>query len=228
MKLSTKIILPIILISALLILLAGCFGVPADESPGYTPGTTTITGIIAAPCCSTSSTTVSDAPSDWCLQCEQNWFLQNNIEVILTYEGEEIASTTTNTQGEYTFTDLSAGENYVVTAICPDDGGKPLVKDVVKEVVDGEDYDAGITDCESTALGLIVDALVNLGISSEYIILEDILSAVQFVPFVEAVCEVMESCGDITSDENLLDLGNSVLMEVLGENPGWTGGEVIC
>ena len=228
MKLSTKIILPLILISALLILLAGCFGVPTDESPGYTPGTTTINGIIAAPCCSTSSTAVSDAPSDWCLQCEQNWFLQKNIEVILTYEGEEIGSTTTNAQGEYTFTNLSAGENYVITAICPDDGGKPLVKDVVKEVADGEDYDAGITDCESTALGLIVDALVNLGISSEYIILEDILSAVQFVQFVEAVCEVMESCGDITSDENLLDLGNSVLMEVLGENPGWTGGEVIC
>lgn len=52
MKLSTKIFLPIIVISALLILLTGCFGVPADESPGYTPGT--ITGTIAAPCCSTS------------------------------------------------------------------------------------------------------------------------------------------------------------------------------
>ena len=37
MKLSTKIILPIILISAILILLAGCFGVPDDESTGYTP-----------------------------------------------------------------------------------------------------------------------------------------------------------------------------------------------
>jgi len=34
MKLSTKTILPIILISALLILLVGCF--PIDESPGYT------------------------------------------------------------------------------------------------------------------------------------------------------------------------------------------------
>ena len=39
MKLSTKIFLPIILISALLILLAGCFAVPTDESPGYTPET---------------------------------------------------------------------------------------------------------------------------------------------------------------------------------------------
>jgi len=226
MKPSTKIILPIILISALLILLTGC--VVPDVDPGYTPGTTTITGIIAAPCCSTSSTAVSDAPSDWCLQCEQNWFLQKNIAVILTYEGEEIDSTTTNTQGEYTFANLSAGENYVITAICPDDGGYPLVKDVVKEVVDGEDYDAGITDCESTALGLIVDALVNLGISSEYIILEDIQGAVKFEPFVEAVCEVLENCGDVTSDDDLLDLGNLVLMEILGENPGWTGGEVIC
>ena len=227
MKLSTKIILPIILISALLILLAGCFGIP-DSSPGYTPGT--ITGIIAAPCCSTSSTVVSEdiTPSDWCLQCEQKWFLQKNIKVILTYEGEEIGSTTTNTLGEYTFANLSAGENYVITAICPDDGGYPLVKDVVKEVIEGEDYDAGITDCESTALGLIVDALVNLGISSEYIILEDIQSSTQFKSFVEAVCEVLENCGDITSDENLLDQGNSVLMEILGDNPGWTGGDVIC
>ena len=39
MKISTKIFLPILLISALLILLAGCFGIPADESPGYTPWT---------------------------------------------------------------------------------------------------------------------------------------------------------------------------------------------
>ena len=39
MKLSTKIFLPIILIFALLILLAGCLGVPDDESPGYTPWT---------------------------------------------------------------------------------------------------------------------------------------------------------------------------------------------
>ena len=232
MKLSTKIILPIILISALLILLNGCqVATVPDDSPGYTPGTTTISGIIAAPCCSTSSLTAVNgdiAPSDWCLQCEVNWFLQKNIEVILTYEGEKVGSTTTNTEGEYTFANLSAGDNYVITAICPDDGGKPLVKDVVKEVVDGENYDAGITDCESTALGVLVDALVNLGISSEYIILEDIQGAAKFESFVKALCEVLESCGDVTVDDDLLDLGNSVLMEILGENPGWTGGEVIC
>ena len=49
MKLSTKTILPIllILISALLILLAGCFTTPLEEVPGYTPGC--IEGTMARP-----------------------------------------------------------------------------------------------------------------------------------------------------------------------------------
>jgi len=47
MKLSTKIILPIILISALLILLTGCLGtVPDDESPGSTDTYTMTTVVI--------------------------------------------------------------------------------------------------------------------------------------------------------------------------------------
>ena len=57
MKLSFKNILPILLISTLLILFAGCAIIP-DDQPGYTPGT--ITGIIAAPCCSTSAGVVSE------------------------------------------------------------------------------------------------------------------------------------------------------------------------
>jgi uncharacterized repeat protein (TIGR02543 family) len=46
MKPSTKIILPIIIISALLILLTGCFGIPDDESPGYTDTYTMTTVVI--------------------------------------------------------------------------------------------------------------------------------------------------------------------------------------
>ena len=123
MKLSTKIILPIILISALLILLNGCIGtVPDDESPGYTPGT--ITGIIASPCCSTSAESVSGtcclAPEYWCFYCQETWSLQDGIEVVLTYGEDEIATTTTNDKGEFTFTDVDPGKNYVITAYCSD------------------------------------------------------------------------------------------------------------
>jgi len=42
MKLSFKNILPILLISTLLILFAGCGITPSDEQPGYTPGTITV------------------------------------------------------------------------------------------------------------------------------------------------------------------------------------------
>jgi len=44
MKLSTKIILPIILISALLILLNGCFLAPSEEQPAVTLYTVTYDG----------------------------------------------------------------------------------------------------------------------------------------------------------------------------------------
>ncbi|NVM47081.1 MAG: carboxypeptidase regulatory-like domain-containing protein, partial [Candidatus Lokiarchaeota archaeon] len=132
MKLSTKIILPLILISALLILLVGCFGIPTDESPGYTPGT--ITGIIASPCCTTSAEPVSEtccvSPEYWCFYCQKTWSLQEGIEVVLTYGEDEVATTTTNDKGEFTFTNVPPGKNYVITAYCPDvDDNRPLVKD---------------------------------------------------------------------------------------------------
>ena len=162
MKLSFKTILPIILISALLILLAGCFGVPADESPGYTPGT--ITGIIAAPCCSTSAEPVSEtsgSPEYWCYYCQGNWLLQDGIEVVLTYGEDEVATTTTNEDGEFTFTNVDPGKNYVITAYCPDfEDNRPLVKDVALEVIEGGSFDTKITDLVSTSLGLVVDFLV--------------------------------------------------------------------
>jgi len=161
MKLSTKIILPIILISALLILLNGCFGVPTDEEPGYTPGT--ITGIIAAPCCSTSAESVSEpccvSPEYWCYYCQKTWSLQDGIEVVLTYGEDVVAATITSEDGEFTFTNVSPGKNYVVTAYCPDyDDNRPLVKDVALEIA--STFDTKITDLVSTSLGLVVDFLV--------------------------------------------------------------------
>jgi len=161
MKLSFKTILPIILISALLILLAGCFGVPTDESPGYTPGT--ITGIIAAPCCSTSAEPVSEtccvSPEYWCFYCQKTWSLQEGIEVVLTYGEDEVATVFTNKNGEFTFTNVDPGKNYVVTAYCSDyNDNRPLVKDVALEVA--STFDTGITDLVSTSLGLVVDFLV--------------------------------------------------------------------
>jgi len=215
MKLSTKIILPIILISALLILLNGCWGVPPDESPGYTPGTGTITGIIAAPCCQTSDEPVSGnsgSPEYWCYYCEKDWHLQGDIEVILTSGQVEIATTTTDKDGKYTFTDVPPDKNYVITAYCP---GKeiPLVKDVVPELAKGGSFNAGITDLVSTSLGLVVDYVVYFAAwDPEDISLDKVIAAKpdfpgfpKFRKLIREVRRVLESCEDVNTDVDVLE-----------------------
>ena len=211
MKLSFKTVLPIILISALLILLNGCMG--TTPSPGYTPGT--ITGIIAAPCCSTSTDAVSDSscvyPEYWCCYCENDWSLQENIKVVLTYGEDEVATTTTNEDGEYTFTNVPPGKNYVVTAYCPDyDDDRPLVKDVALQVVEGKTFDAKITDCVSTALGLVVDYLVEntTVLGPEEIVLDGVIAGMpnfygfpEFKKLVERICEISAECVNLFEDD---------------------------
>jgi uncharacterized repeat protein (TIGR02543 family) len=243
MKLSFKTILPILLIFTLLILFAGCGAI--TPSPGYTPGT--ITGIIAAPCCSTSADPVTEpqgvAPEYWCYYCENTWSLQDGVEVILTYGEDEVATTTTNELGEYTFTDVAPGKNYVITALCPDpayDDDRPLVKDVALEVVEGETFDAKITDCVSTSLGLVVDFLVTYTeLGPEEIVLDEVIASIpnfigfsKFKNLVLEVCRAEVECVNLNTDVDVQDalclaaeeVGQIVIPDLdLGCDPGYTG-----
>jgi len=237
MKLSTKIILPIILISALLILLNGCMGtVPDDEEPGYTPGT--ITGIISAPCCSTSAEPVSEtsgSPEYWCYYCQNTWNLQDGIEVVLTYGEDEVATTTTNSKGEFTFTDVSPGKNYVVTAYCPDfEDNRPLVKDVALEIIEGGSFDTKTTDLVSTSLGLVVDFLVlYTEWGPEDISLDEVIadkpSFPNFPDFKKLIYEVrrvVENCGNVNTDDDVQEALCLAAEEIskldIGCAPGFT------
>ena len=241
MKLSTKIILPIIIISALLILLNGCISTVPDDSPGYTPGA--ITGIIASPCCSTSNETADGetaSPEYWCYFCRESWNLQKGIEVVLTYGEDEVATTTTNDKGEFTFTNVDPGKNYVITAYCPEfDDNRPLVKDVALELIEGGSFDTKTTDLVSTSLGLVVDFLVTYTeLTPEDIVLDDVIAAnPNFIGFpkfkilVITVRNVLESCGNVDTDEDVQDalclaaeeVGRIVLPDLdLGCAPGYT------
>ena len=52
-----------------------------------------------------------------------------------------------------------------------------LVKDVALEVVEGETFDAKITDCVSTSLGLVVDFLVTYTeLGPEEIVLDEVIA----------------------------------------------------
>jgi len=235
MKLSTKIFLPIILISALLILLNGCFGIPVDESPGYTPGT--ITGIIAAPCCPTSADSVTEpccvSPEYWCYYCQGNWLLQDGVGVVLTYGEDVVAATTTNELGEFTFTDVPPGKNYVITALCPDfDDNRPLVKDVALEVASS--FDTKITDLVSTSLGLVVDFLVlYTEWGPEDISLDEVLADrpgfpkfPKFKKLVYEVRRVLEICQNVNTDGDVQDALCRAAEEIskldIGCAPGYT------
>jgi len=233
MKLSTKIFLPIILISALLILLVGCFGIP---SPGYTPGTGTITGIIAAPCGNTSGEPISensDSPEFWCSYCLEDWYLQEGVKVILTSGEEEIATVFTNELGEYIFTDVPPGKNYVITAYHPDNN-IPLVKDVALELIEGGSFDAKTTDLVSTSLGLVVDYVVYFaGWDPEDISLDEVIAAKpdfdgfpKFGKLIIEVRRVLENCEDVNTDDKLLyalyEAAGEISKLDIGGAPGFT------
>jgi len=205
MKLSFKTILPIILISALLILLAGC--VLPDESPGYTPGA--ISGTIARPevCCGepSESSLVGNAISpnicDVLTLCDpQNtadWYAWANVEVTLTTwvdcEEVELASTITDENGDYLFSNVPAGKNYIITAICPEEIDFK-VKDVAEEVVAGETYDAGIADAESTVLALCLEGLGEICLDSDVLDLDDFRDHFKYNKVICEVCDKLAEC----------------------------------
>ena len=231
MKTNFKFILPLILISAFLILLTGCMTTPTDESPGVT-GTGTIIGTIAAPCCSTSIAPVSDYPEYWCFYCQQGWMLQDGIEVVLTYGEDEVATTYTNEDGEYTFTDVLPGSNYVVTAYCPDyNDRRPLVKDVALEVA--STFDTEITDLVSTSLGLVVDFLVLYtewgpeDISLDAVILDQTAFSnfPKFKALIYEVRRVIENCEiNLATDEEVLYATCRAAEEISGLDIGCDAG----
>ncbi len=191
MKLSTKIILPIILISALLILLAGCFGIP-DSSPGYTPGS--ITGRIMVP--EDCSDCLTEGP---CLKGISDFIPSHWVpaeEAIVTVIPH---ATLTDEDGYYTLTNVEPGVYYVITATY-----KNLVlKDVVEPdgVKAGKTYDAGTANCESTALALVVEYLLDMGLDTDEIetTLETYIETDKFADLVDTVCCIIEDCDNITN-----------------------------
>ena len=154
-----------------------------------------------------------------------------------------MATTTTNDKGEYTFTDVLPGSNYVVTAYCPDyDDNRPLVKDVALQVLEGKTFDTKITDCVSTAMGLVVDFLVEntTVLGPEEIVLDGVVAGMPnfygfpaFKKLVERISKISAGCVNLFEDEWVPDylckaaeeVGRKVIPDLeLGCTPGFTGG----
>ena len=245
MKLSTKIILPIILISALLMLLTSCDITPTvpDEGPEYTPGN--IKGVMARPaiCCVNSESYLTGDPispnicDDICeTQSTVDWYAWANVEVVLTAWVDsvevELATTVTDENGGYFFSEVPPGKNYIITAVCPEKKDF-VVKDVAEEVVGGSTYNAGIADAESTALGLVLEFLLDYsGLGPEDINLKSVIadsctgfaSFPKFKKLVQEVCRVLEDCGGVYEDSKVEDAVCFAAAEISGLDLGCSPG----
>ena len=156
MKLHIKIVLTAIVTLSLLIYLAGFFPIFSQAPTNWV-----ITGRIMAPSPETT----------------ENIAVANAILTLTDSEGD-IHIVTTDEDGYYYFSNLAVDANSVITAIAIVNGINMVFKDVIPEAVAApETYDAGTADigtadAESTALALIVDELIEQGLTYEDIDLE--------------------------------------------------------
>lgn len=153
-------ILFILLFSLIFLLLfPGC---QPSTSPGLTGGT--ISGQAALPGSSskdiTGYTPISGA-----------------TVTVIDAEGN-IHTTLTDSNGFYSFNNITVKANTIIN-ITKDTtgGGKIVFMEVIPQALSPEEnFYAGIADAESTALALVIEALINLGQLQEEINLEEIIS----------------------------------------------------
>jgi len=202
MKLHIKIVLPIIVTLLLLIFLAGCLS-------GVTPppSNEVITGRIMAPGPETNKDVTS-------------WIPVANAIVTLT-DSEGINHTvTTGKDGYYVFTNVAVGAKCVITATATVNGKPMVFKDVIPHAVAADEvYDAGTADAESTALALIVEKLIEQGLTPEDINLEEIQASDNFTTVVEQVSSVLEENGNVTTDPDVAEAVNNTAEEIISPSP---------
>ena len=199
LKIHIKIILPIIVILFLLILLVGCL--PGLLTPPTPKGV--ITGRVMVP----SSETAKDVTG---------WIPVANATVTLTDSEGVTHTVTTNEDGYYTFTDITVNANTIITATATIDGNTVIIKDIIPQAVAAtEDYDAGTADAESTALGLIVEELLEQGLDPEDINLEEIQDSDNFTEVVEQVSSILEENGNVTTDPGVTETVSDAAEEII-------------
>lgn len=183
MNLRIKIVLSIIVSLLLLISMAGFLPVFSQTPPNWV-----ITGRIMAP----SPETTKDIAS---------WIPVTNAILTLTdFEGNSHVVTTSK-DGYYFFNNLAVNANCVITAIAIVNGKTMVFKDVIpRPVAVYETYDAGTADAESTALALIVEELIEQGLTHEDINLEIIQDSENFKIVEEQVLSVLEDNGNVMDD----------------------------
>jgi len=108
----------------------------------------------------------------------------------------------TDENGYYVFTDINISPNSIIH-ITKDtaDGGKLIFLDIVPQAVSREeDYDAGIANALSTAIALVLEELVNLGLPQQEVDLSEITSSPGFNQLKENIEQKQQNNQDINTN----------------------------
>jgi len=115
------------------------------------------------------------------------------VNIIDLSTGEIIATTTTDSNGTYQVF-VPAGGPFLLEAV--KDGMK--IQQVTPQVEVGIEYDLGTADCNTTAIALIVQAMVDEGADPADLILADIEADPDFDDVLSSVTSIIEAGQDPT------------------------------
>jgi len=130
------------------------------------------------------------------------WVPLPNATVTLTDSTGHTHTVNTDENGNYSFSQVPPGNNYIITATGEVEGNTVVLKDVVPQLAEGEDYDAGTADAQSTAIALVVESILESDpdLTPEDINLDDISTAESLPALEDAVQNTLDNYGDVTSD----------------------------
>ena len=166
-----RLILPVFLLILIVLLFTGCKGItPAPPEPGLTDDDTTISGQILMPtiCClplpEEKSLSKDNGNNAICNETEFWGEVPNAVVELKSAEkgkcNKILDTTITDETGYYEFEDVKPGL-YIITAYCPVEGNEDFMVKDVAEKISGQLLDAGIPDCTSTGLALVIEKINN-------------------------------------------------------------------
>ena len=130
---------------------------------------------------------------------------------IIDSEGN-IHTTLTDENGFYSFDNITVKANTIINIEKDTEGGGKIVfMEVIPQALSPqENFYAGIADAESTALALVIEALLNLGQLQEEINLEEIISSLGFASLEEAIRQAQENNQDILTLSSIITQAGAI------------------
>ena len=129
-----------------------------------------------------------------------DWLPLPGATVTLTDSVDQTHTVITDENGNYSFFQIAAGSNYIITATGEVKGNAIVLKDIVPQLEVGVKYNAGIADAESTALALVVEDILDKDIKPD---LDTIQQSVNYNTLVDEVLSALEQNNNIMTEPEI-------------------------